>query len=111
MAPQRPNIFDEASELDVSSFGPKPAPDLAAPPIDQVRAVTAAANFQSREPAATPTPRQARRYRTGRTAQFNVRTTPATVDAFYAIADRKGWKVGETLERALAALERELAGS
>ncbi len=96
----------------VSSFVPKTVPDHAAPPIEQVRAVTAAANFRSREPAAaTPTPRQARRYRTGRTAQFNVRTTPATVDAFYAIADRKGWKVGETLEHALAALERELAGS
>ena len=113
MATQRPNIFAEAEELDVSSFAPKAAPDRSAPPIEQVRAVTAAANFRSREPitAMAPTPRQARRYRTGRTAQFNVRTTPATVDAFYAIADRKGWKVGETLERALAALERELAGS
>ena len=29
--------------------------------------------------------------------------------ALYAIADRQGWLVGETLEHALAALQRELA--
>ena len=33
-----------------------------------------------------------------------------TVDAFYAISDFKGWVLGETLEHALAALQRELAG-
>lgn len=42
--------------------------------------------------------------------QFNARTTPQTVKALYAIADQQGWLVGETLERALAALRRELAG-
>ena len=49
-------------------------------------------------------------HRTGRTMQFNARTTPQTVEALYAIADRQGWLVGETLEHALAALQRELAG-
>ena len=88
----RPDLFAEA-DLDVSGFQPRPS-------LDQVRAVTEAAGFRSREP---------RRYRTGRTAQFNVRTTPATVEAFYAIADRHGWKVGETLEKALEALQRDLA--
>jgi hypothetical protein len=33
-----------------------------------------------------------------------------TVAALYAIADQQGWLVGETLEHALAALQRELAG-
>jgi hypothetical protein len=32
-----------------------------------------------------------------------------TVEALYAITDHQGWLVGETLERALAALQRELA--
>ena len=41
--------------------------------------------------------------------QFNARATPQTVEALYAIADRQGWLVGETLEHALAALQRELA--
>jgi hypothetical protein len=38
-------------------------------------------------------------------------TAPAErcVEALYAIADRQGWLVDETLERALAALQRELA--
>jgi hypothetical protein len=40
--------------------------------------------------------------------QFNARTTPQTVEALYAIADRQGWLVGETLEHALTALQREL---
>jgi len=31
------------------------------------------------------------------------------VRGLYAIADRQGWLVGETLEHALAALQRELA--
>ena len=93
----RPDLFTE-SELDISGFEPSPAPR---PPVEHVRAVTEAAGFRSREP---------RRYRTGRTAQFNVRTTPATVEAFYNIADRQGWKVGETLEKALVALQRDLAG-
>lgn len=92
----RPDLFAEA-DLDISGFEPGPAPR---PPVEQVRAVTEAAGFRSREP---------RRYRTGRTAQFNVRTTPATVEAFYDIADRQGWKVGETLEKALEALQRDLA--
>jgi hypothetical protein len=33
--------------------------------------------------------------------QFNARATPETVEA-YAIADRQGWLVGETLEHAPA---------
>jgi hypothetical protein len=32
------------------------------------------------------------------------------LEALYAIADQQGWLVGETLERALAAVRRELAG-
>jgi hypothetical protein len=40
--------------------------------------------------------------------QFNARAKPETVEALYAIADRQGWLVGETLEHALAALQREL---
>jgi hypothetical protein len=33
-----------------------------------------------------------------------------TVDAFYAITDTQGWVLGYTLERAVAALTRELEG-
>jgi hypothetical protein len=49
-----------------------------------------------------------RRHRTGRNVQFNVKASRETVDAFYAISDTNGWVLGETLEHALAALQREL---
>ena len=114
---------DEADGMDLSQFKPKAGPDKDAMPAEQVRAIAEASNFPSREakprreaapaapadtPAAAPK-RVPRRHRTGRNMQFSVRTTPETVDAFYAIADSKSWLVGETLERALAALQRELA--
>ena len=79
----------------------------------QVKAVAEAARFRSREPAATPEPvakRIPRRHRTGRNVQFNVKAAQETVDAFYAISDQQNWVLGETLEHALAALQRELAG-
>jgi hypothetical protein len=119
MSKPRASIFAE-DDLDVSGFTPEAAPDTG-PDRETIRAVSEQSNFPSREPkqprrstATAPTAetpkRQPRRHRTGRTAQFNARTTPETVEAFYAIADRKGWLVGETVERALAALQRELAG-
>jgi hypothetical protein len=116
MSKVRASIF-AGDELDVSGFTPEAAPDTGPDP-ETIRAISAQSNFPSREPKqsrasttsteAAPPKRQPRRHRTGRTAQFNARTTPETVEAFYAIADRKGWLVGETVEHALAALQREL---
>ena len=122
---------DGADDLDLTRFKPKAGPDKDALPAEQVRAIAEATNFPSREakprreaaaapaqapPPEPPTARQAvlprhqpRRHRTGRTMQFNARTRPETVEAFYAIADSQGWLVGETVEHALAALQRELA--
>lgn len=122
---------DEDDNLDLSQFQPKTGPAKDALPAEQVRAIAEASNFPSREPkprrvvaepaapaqdpppaaspAAAPVRRQPRRHRTGRTMQLNARTTPQTVEAFYAIADAQGWLVGETIEHALAALQRELA--
>jgi hypothetical protein len=110
MASPRASIFAD-DDLDVSGFAPKPGPDRSAPPAEQVRAVAEAASFRSREPALPPPvapKRTPRRYRTGRNVQFNLKASQETVDAFYAISDRQGWVLGETLEHALAALEREL---
>lgn len=64
--------------------------------------------FQSREAAKSPAPRkEQRRRRTGRNAQFNLKVKPETIDAFCALADRQGWGLGETLEQAVALLNRE----
>lgn len=122
MTKSRMSIFDGEDDpaFDVSAFTPKTRPAPPAAP-QEVRALAEAMNFRSREarPAsATEAPvaetaaqprREPRRHRTGRTAQLNVRTRPETVDAVYAIADEEGWLVGETVERALEALQRERA--
>jgi hypothetical protein len=113
MSGKRASIFDAESELDVSGFVPAEAIPKVRP--EQVKAVSEAANFQSREPrreimTASPK-REPRRYRTGRNIQLNIKARAEIIDAFYGIADRKGWVLGETFERAVAALERELAGT
>ena len=112
MTKPRASIFEETEDLDVSGFAPKTAPDADAPAPERVRAVAEAANFRSREPrpaksAAMPK-HSPRRYRTGRNVQLNLKASQETVDAFYSVADKNGWVLGETLERAIQALEREL---
>lgn len=83
-------------------------PETPRPDPEQVRALSEAANFHSREPALSPRrPRRGKR-RTGRTEQFACRLTPEAVEAFYRIADERGWTMGATVERALAALQAEL---
>lgn len=97
----RPNLFDE-EDIDPSSFAPKTGPQPAAN-REALRQAGEAAGFQSR-----PVHRAPHRYRTGRTAQFNTRIMPAAFERFYQIADEQGWKIGETVENALAALEEKL---
>jgi len=110
MTKERASIFD-SEDLDVSGFAPKAGPELHAVPAGIVREIAEASRFPSREAKAVPQParRPPRIHRTGRTMQFNARAKPETIEALYAIADRQGWLVGETLEHALAALQRELA--
>ena len=105
----RVSIFEE--ELDLSGFAPEIEPPKAAPPAELVRRVSESAHFHSREPARgrSQPKHKPRTYRTGRSATFSAKTTPAVYDALYAIADRQEWKIGETLEHALAALQKELS--
>jgi hypothetical protein len=110
MTKERASIFaGDEDALDLSGFAPKSGgPEPVEVSAELVRAVAEASRFPSREAKAARRP--PRIHRTGRTMQFNARTTPQTIEALYAIADRQGWLVGETLEQALAALQRELAG-
>ena len=107
-----PSIFEETGVIDISGFAPKAAPDAQAPSAAAVKAVAEAANFRSREAPAQKSSgssgRAPRRYRTGRNVQFNVKASPETVEAIYAMSDRYGWVLGQTLERAIAALTREM---
>ncbi len=112
MTKERASIFDGEDDLDVSGFAPKADRESNPVPAELVRGIAEASRFPSREARpAPPTPkrRPPRIHRTGRTMQFNARAKPETIEALYAIADRQGWLVGETLEHALAALQRELA--
>jgi hypothetical protein len=116
MSKERSSIFEDTDDLDVSGFGPKSAPQPDAMPPERVRAVAEASRFPSREAKASqpaepaPAKHAPRRYRTGRSQQFNCRTTQACYDGMYAIADQQGWKISETFEHAFAALKRELEG-
>jgi len=119
---ERASIFAPREELDVGGFTPKTKQERRPDPseIDEVRS----ARFGSREsqtPVGLPevvgqspvgqqsTKRLPLVYRTGRNTTFSVKTTPETVEAFYEIARAQGWKAGETFERAIAALQRDLA--
>jgi hypothetical protein len=104
MAGSPASIFDDDEPV---------APPVPRPDPEQVRALSEAANFRSREAVPPPAPsvpkRQPWRYRTGRNVQFNARAKQQTVDDFHAIAEQLDRPIGEVLERALAALKRELA--
>ena len=78
----------------------------------ETRKAAAAVGFRSREPQPEPEGDRAgeapvRRRRTGRNTQLNLKARPETIASFCAIADLKGWGLGETLEHAVELLERE----
>ncbi len=113
---ERASVFDGATDFDVSGFAPKKtnASKTETPP-EAIRAVSEASSFRSREPVASKqgksSKRERRRYRTGRNVQLNIKVRDETLTSFYEIADSQGWVLGETLERAVASLKRELMGS
>ena len=87
-------------------------PDVKRPEKVATSQAAVAAGFRSREPKQAPESGAGegsapRRRRTGRNAQFNLKAKPETIEAFCAVADRQGWGLGETLEKAVALLERE----
>lgn len=112
---------DTLDDFDPAEWMPRPdMPANDKPPKAATTKAAAAAGFRSREPrplAERPPPSKStklsppRGRRTGRNTQLNLKATPDTVAAFCAIADRQGWGLGETLEHAVALLEREYAGS
>ena len=107
---ERAGLFEGGEDFDVSAFAPKKAVKAIEPPPEAIRAVSESANFKSREPVQTAPARSVkqRRRRTGRNLQLNLKVAANTLESFYEITDRQGWVLGETLERALAALKREL---
>jgi hypothetical protein len=108
---------DALDDFDPTDFQPKPKPVKRAndgPRREETAKAAEALGFKSREvkPIVAAEPSGAgqgtqRRRRTGRNAQFNLKAKPETIEAYCAIADRMGWGLGETLEKAVELLERE----
>ncbi len=102
---QRADPFAIDAEPDLSGFKPRPAQRTPAVARATIRQVSEENNFPSREAATKPKPKTQRRRITGRNVQINIKAKQETVDRLIAIADRRGWVLGEVLEHALAALE------
>lgn len=68
---------------------------------------TASETAETRVPSPAPT-RAPRRHTTGRNRQINIKATEETIDELYRIADKMGLPLGAVLERALAALAKDI---
>lgn len=106
---------DALEDFNVNDWMPRTPAVNEKPPKVATEKAAIASGFRSREPQPAPVKpavRQEppRRRRTGRNAQFNLKARPETIEAFCAIADAQGWGLGETLERAVALLQREHGG-
>ena len=106
---------DALENLDIGEFKPRRTP-VRRPAAALTGQAAEAAGFRSREPKAEALPHepleearpaQQRRRRTGRNMQFNLKAKPETIAAYCALADRMGWGLGETLEKAVDLLEAE----
>lgn len=136
MTSERASVFNQGPDLDISGFAPrasaKPAPQpekvkavsesasfVSREPARLPERLRGQSNLQSEgrdtqnlqhgpvpRSAAQHLTREPRRHRTGRNIQFNIKARGDVIERFYALADRNGWVLGETFERAVAALER-----
>jgi hypothetical protein len=118
MSGTRPSIFDD--NIDLSGFEPKAGPEPGAVPPQTSRRVAEEGGFPSRAPVLRPpaAPRLSSA-KTGRTVLLNARITQRAHDRFHQIvaAEQARYETGEIMhrvtlgeivERALNALEREL---
>jgi hypothetical protein len=109
---ERASVFDN-SDFDLAGFAPKKI-DRAKPeaPTEAIREISEASSFRSREPVQVEkkesATREPRRHRTGRNVQLNIKVRAETLNSFYDLADKQNWVLGETLEKAIAALKREI---
>lgn len=99
----RADVFKKGgTDFDLSDFQPKEGVRSPAIPMEAIKAVSEAADFRSRDPG----PNRPRRYKTGRNQQLNIKATAETIALFGMLADKNGWSMAETLEQALAALQK-----
>jgi hypothetical protein len=112
--PEHRDIFAEDDALNLDRFKPKPPEAAGRPGPEELRGIAERTKFVSREgqgtqqPAKVPLLRRGQ-HRTGRSATVTLKTTPDASNRFYALAQTHGWLIGEAFERAVAALERQIA--
>jgi hypothetical protein len=129
MSGSRPSIFsddDAGIGIDLSGFAPKTAAAKQLVPTETLEQVSEENGFPSRAPkvrAARPQPpKRPVLAKSGRTVLLNARITQRAHDRFHEIveAERQRYETGELMhratlgeivERALAALEREIGQS
>jgi hypothetical protein len=124
MSRQRPSLFAADDDLDLSRFTPKSEPDMPSVPPETVQRISEENGFPSRAPQSRATarplpPKRSFLSKSGRTVLLNARITQRAHDRFHEIvgAERLRYEsgeimhratLGEIVERALAALEREI---
>jgi hypothetical protein len=122
MSGARPSVFGQEDDLDLSRFEPKREPEAAAVSPETVRRVSEEAGFPSRAQKPYVADQLLRRPtvpKTGRTVLLNARVTQRAHDRFHELIERERLRyeagelthrvtLGEIVERALAALEREM---
>jgi hypothetical protein len=121
MSGTRPNIFRDEDDFDLSRFEPKREPETSPVSPETVRRVSEEGGFPSRAQQNIPVqpPKRPIASKTGRTVLLNARVTQRAHDRFHEIIERERLRyeagelthrvtLGEIVERALAALEREM---
>jgi hypothetical protein len=122
----RPSIFhdDAVKDIDLSNFAPKSAPEKPLVTAETIRQVSEEGGFHSRTPRPRvplqpQAPKRSAVPKSGRTVLLNARITRRAHDRFHAIIEEERLRyeagelthrvtLGELVERALAALEREM---
>ena len=121
MSGTRPSIFRDEDDLDLSRFEPKREPETSLVSPETVRRVSEEGGFPSRaqKEVQVQLPKRVLTPKTGRTVLLNARITQRAHDRFHEIIERERLRyeagelthrvtLGEIVERALAALEREM---
>jgi len=101
----RVNAFENLTEAPAFEVKPRAEKPVAKDAVDRVAADNGFPSRQARNKAASPA-RKPRLYRTGRNRHFGVKTTDATIERYYRMADERNVPLCVLLELALDALER-----
>ena len=112
MTSKRAALFEE-NNIDLSDFKAEAAPKSHFPEKGDVKAISEQAGFSSREAhdekVAVDTKRKPFNASDSQKIQLNIRVTQEVADAFYRIARENEWNLGQTLKKAVLALEKAMS--